>query len=125
MTIDDLISSIPADLRMAIEASLDDPGMRCGCEEMRTAMRASRDRRRIPQEVIESWSEAFEAWIAGQEFIQMMAADVSAEIEENYPVDISSDVLPEWIVEWWAPVLRNPWSERLDEAVIAAREWLG
>ena len=125
MNLEDLVDLMPPDLKMAVEASLDDPGFRCGSDSMRSAMKAIRDRRKVPTEKIEEWAEEITAWIASQEFVQLMAADVSAEIEEAYPVDVHDDVLPGWIVEWWAPVLRNPWSEQLDEAVIAAKAWLG
>lgn len=124
MTLNDVIDLMPPDLRMAVEAGFEDPGFRCGCEEMRSAVKALRDRRKVSDDQLVEWEEQITAWIGIQEFVQMLAAEVSAEIEEAFPVDINEDVLPEWIVEWWAPVLRNPWSERLDEAVIAAKEWL-
>lgn len=124
MTLGDLIDSIPADLRMAVEAGLDDSGMKSGCDPIRFALRSFRDRKSVPDAQLYEWNQEISNWITSQEFVQHAAAEVNAEIEEAYPVDVNDDVLPEWIVEWWAPVLRNPWSERLDEAVLAAQEWL-
>lgn len=123
-TLNDLVDLIPADLRMAVEAGVDDPGMKSGCDSIRSVFRSLRERRNVSDSQIEEWREDILSWITTQEFFQNEAAEVNAEIEETYPVDVNDDLLPEWIVEWWAPVLRNPWSERLDEAVHAAREWL-
>ena len=124
MTLDDLLNMLPADLQVAVEATVYEPGVQCGCEEMRSAVRAIRDRRHVSPETLTLWHEGAEAWLMAQDFLQLMAADLIAEIDEAYPVDIEEGDLPGWLMEWWAPVLRNPWSERLDEACVAAQAWI-
>ena len=124
MTLDDLLDLLPADLYVAVEATVYEPGVQCGCEEMRSAVRAFRDRRHVPPDTLSLWREDFDSWLTAQDFLQLMAADLIAEIDEAYPVDLEEGDLPGWLMEWWAPVLRNPWSERLDEACVAARAWI-
>jgi hypothetical protein len=124
MNLDELIKTIPSDLKFAVMAGNEDPDLASGSPALRAALRASRDRRKVSSSQVAEWSEEIQSWIQVQQFLQGLAEQVEQQLMEYYPFDLGEDVLPAWMFEWWAPLLQNPWSDRLDEVVVAAQQWL-
>ena len=124
MNLKELLDKIPEDLKFAVLAGEHDPDLASGCPALVAAIEADRKRKTIWPEQVTDWDEEIQAWIQAQLFVQEMAEQVSVELEESFPVDLMGDSLPGWLTEWWAPVLLNPWADRLDAAVISARKWI-
>jgi hypothetical protein len=69
----------------------------------------------------EDQSEFIEWWLPEQIEWQKRAIVVAQRLQD---VEIGESDLPEWLLEWWIPIIHIPWSERLGEAVEAGESWL-
>jgi hypothetical protein len=65
-------------------------------------------------------TEFLEWWIPEQMQWQQRAVAIT---ERLVDLLVEGD-MPEWVLEWWAPIIEFPWAERLGEAVEAAETWL-
>lgn len=69
-------------------------------------------------------SEAVADWLIEQRGWQGAADALWDELTASGElVDPARRGFPGWYTNWWAPVLRMPWSRRLAEAVTAAADW--
>lgn len=81
-------------------------------------------------EVSDDVAEYVMGWIARQNVVWNMAADVIDRLEGVAPLPTPEQLVngnpewPEWMGTWWAATLRFHWAGRLSDAVAEAQEWL-
>lgn len=68
----------------------------------------------------EDQSEFIDWWLPQQLEWQNRAVAVAGRL---VAMDDVGDI-PEWLLEWWVPILQMPWAERLGEAVEAGEAWV-
>lgn len=120
--LDQLIDSLPIDLRVAIAATVDDHKLCCGCPEAEAAMNAKYSKIRVSDAVVAGWSEKIATWIEQQRLLQDEAEKVMGDLLQRFPMDGNN--IPAWFVQEWSFHLRNPWSNRLEESIDGAKKWM-
>ena len=130
MKAQELIDSLPEELRVALQVMLFEestqPGKflsNTGFQELRNVAENVYVGRSVSKETIAAAESRLPEWIANQEVAQERRVQLIEQLLEQHPVDNPAKI-PDWPFFWWGETLREPWSDRLAEAVIEAENYL-
>lgn len=121
--IDQLIDEMPVDLRIAVAATLEDPSLNCGSQDVRAVMSAKYKKGpTINSSRVAEMRSNISEWVNRQKALQAQADEIIEELWLKFKPEANS--VPIWFTQSWAFHLRNPWSAVLDKSISDAREWI-